>query len=116
MIKFNNKTYSCTSEIFFDHFNDRQKLRIIWYLKNETLRFKDLLEQLQPLTKKTLSIKLKELEALNLVKREAFAEVPPRVEYSLTEDGRALEPVIEEILIWSQNYAKKFATIGYKNE
>jgi DNA-binding HxlR family transcriptional regulator len=112
MITFNNKTYTCTSEIFFDHFNDRQKLRIIWYLENETLRFTALLERLQPLTKKTLTIKLKELEALHLIKREAFPEVPPRVEYSLTEQGQALKPVIAEILIWSQHYAKQFALIG----
>ncbi len=109
MIKFNSKTYGCSSEIFFDYFNDRQKLRIIWYLKNEKLRFKELLERLQPLTKKTLAIKLKELESLHLIERKAFAEVPPRVEYSLSEHGRALEPVIDEILIWSQKYAKTFA-------
>lgn len=112
MIKFNNKTYECTSEIFFDNFNDRQKLRIIWYLKNEKLRFKELLELLQPLTKKTLTIKLKELESLHLIDREVFAEVPPRVEYSLSEHGKALEPVIDEILIWSQKYAKNFAQIS----
>ena len=109
MIKFKNQVYTSTSEIFFEHFNDRYKLRIIWYLKNETLRFKDLLEVLQPLTKKTLTIKLKELEELNLINREVFAEVPPRVEYSLSEHGKALEPVIDEILVWSQKYAKTFA-------
>ncbi|ADG94364.1 transcriptional regulator, HxlR family [Arcobacter nitrofigilis DSM 7299] len=108
MIKFNNKEYSSSSEIFFDIFNDRLKLMIIWYLKNSTLRFKELFEYLQPITKKTLTIKLKELEQLNLIHRKAFADVPPKVEYSLTEYGNNLKPVIDEILIWSQTYAKTF--------
>lgn len=109
MIKFNDKTYNSTAEIFFDIFDDRLKLYIIWYLKNSSLRFKELFEYLQPITKKTLTIKLKELEALNLINREVFAEVPPRVEYSLSEYGKELNPVIDEILSWSQKYAGKFA-------
>ena len=111
MIEFNNKNYNSTSEIFFDIFNDKLKLMIIWYLKNNPLRFKELFKCLQPITKKTLTIKLKELEQLNLINREVFAQVPPKVEYSLNEYGNDLKPVIEEILIWSQKYAKVFAKI-----
>jgi DNA-binding HxlR family transcriptional regulator len=113
MIQFNDKQYNSSSEIFFEIFNDKLKLTIIWYLKNNTLRFKELFEYLQPITKKTLTIKLKELEQLSLIHREVFAQVPPRVEYSLSEYGNDLKPVIDEILIWSQKYAKTFAkTIG----
>jgi len=111
MIEFNNKNYNSSSEIFFDIFNDKLKLMIIWYLKNNPLRFKELFECLQPITKKTLTIKLKELEQLNLINREVFAQVPPKVEYSLNEYGNDLKPVINEILIWSQKYAKAFAKI-----
>jgi len=110
MIQFNDKQYNSSSEIFFEIFNDRLKLMIIWYLKNNTLRFKELFECLQPITKKTLTIKLKELEQLSLIRREVFAQVPPRVEYSLSKYGSNLKPVIDEILIWSQKYAKVFAT------
>jgi DNA-binding HxlR family transcriptional regulator len=109
MIRFKDKDYNSSAEVFFDIFDDRLKLYIIWYLKNDTLRFKELFEFLQPITKKTLTIKLKELESLHLITREAYAEVPPRVEYSLSEYGRALEPVIDEVLVWSQNYTEKFA-------
>ncbi len=108
MILFNDKQYNSTAEIFFDIFDDRLKLLIIWYLKNNKLRFKELFELLQPITKKTLTVKLRELEKLSLVNREAFAEIPPRVEYSLTEHGKNLQPVIEEILAWSQKYAGEF--------
>ncbi|WP_415397068.1 winged helix-turn-helix transcriptional regulator [Sulfurimonas sp. CS5] len=109
MIEFNNKQYNSSSEIFFEIFNDKLKLMIIWNLKNNTLRFKELFECMQPITKKTLTIKLKELEQLNLIHREVFAQVPPKVEYSLTNHGNDLKPVIDEILIWSQKYAKDFA-------
>jgi DNA-binding HxlR family transcriptional regulator len=108
MILFNEKQYNSSADIFFDIFNDRLKLLIIWYLKNNTLRFKELFEVLQPITKKTLTIKLKELEKLSLIHREVFAEVPPRVEYSLSEHGEDLKPVIDEILVWSQKYAGVF--------
>ncbi|MCW8838225.1 MAG: helix-turn-helix transcriptional regulator [Thiovulaceae bacterium] len=110
MIRFNDKDYNSSAEIFFDIFDDRLKLIIIWYLKNEKLRFKELFEYLQPITKKTLTIKLKELESLNLINREVFAEVPPRVEYSLSEYGEDLKPIIDEILVWSQKYVGKFGT------
>lgn len=110
MIKFNDKLYHSSADIFFDIFDDRLKLLIIWYLKNNTLRFKELFEVLQPITKKTLTIKLKELEKLTLINRVVFAEVPPRVEYSLSEYGEDLKPVIDEILVWSQKYARIFGT------
>ncbi len=110
MIKFNNKTFSSSAEIFFDIFSDKIKLRIIWYLSNNPLRFTELLACLAPITKKTLSLKLKELESLHLINREVFAQVPPKVEYSLKKHGKNLTPVINEILIFSQAYAKDFAT------
>ena len=108
MIEFNNKHFNSSSEIFFEIFNDKLKLMIIWYLKNSPLRFKELFECLQPITKKTLAIKLKELEQLTLINRKVFAQVPPHVEYSLNEYGNDLKPVIDEILVWSQKYAKAF--------
>lgn len=109
MIEFNNKTYDSTAELFFEIFNDKLKLQIVWLLQNNTMRFKDLSAALSPITNKTLSAKLKDLEQLNLVIRKTYNEMPPRVEYSLSVHGKYLRPVIEDILEWSQNYAKKFA-------
>jgi len=108
MIKFNDKLYASSAEIFFDIFDDRLKLMIIWYLANNNLRFKELADFLKPITNKTLSAKLKELENSSLIIKEVFAEVPLRTEYSLSEHGKALKPVINEILAWSQRYAKDF--------
>ncbi|WP_345994017.1 helix-turn-helix domain-containing protein [Sulfurimonas sp. HSL-1716] len=105
MIELNNKTYDSTSELFFEIFNDRLKLYIVWHLQKNSMRFKELSDVLSPITNKTLTVKLKELEALHLVTRKMYAEVPPRVEYSLSVQGKYLRPVIEEILFWSQKYA-----------
>lgn len=105
MIELNNKTYDSSSELFFEIFNDKLKLYIVWHLQKNSMRFKELSEVLSPITNKTLSAKLKELEALDLVIRKTYAEVPPRVEYSLSVQGKYLRPVIEEILSWSQKYA-----------
>ncbi|MBU0632523.1 helix-turn-helix transcriptional regulator [bacterium] len=105
MIEINNKTYDSNSELFFEIFNDRLKLYIIWHLQKNPMRFKDLSDALSPITNKTLTAKLRELQALHLVIRKTYAEVPPRVEYSLSVQGKYLRPVIEEILSWSQKYA-----------
>ncbi|KIM10928.1 MAG: transcriptional regulator [Sulfuricurvum sp. PC08-66] len=110
MIILNNKTYASSAEIFFELFNDKLKLMVVWLLLNNPLRFKELATALAPLTNKTLTIKLRELEELHIVSREVFAEVPPRVEYSLTAHGASLRPVIAEILAWSQSYALEFGT------
>lgn len=112
MILFNNKQYSSSAELFFDIFNDKLKLTIIWYLRHNPLRFKELMEYLSPITKRTLSIKLKELEELHLINRKAYAEVPPRVEYSLSEDGKTLLPLLDEILAFSQPYSKKYGEVS----
>lgn len=116
MIEFNDKSYDSAEELFFEIFNDRLKLQIIWLLQKNTMRFKELSNALSPITNKTLSSKLKELEALNLVTRKSYGEVPPRVDYSLSVHGKYLRPVIEEILSWSNKYAKDFATSVENNK
>ena len=116
MIEFNDKSYDSAEELFFEIFNDRLKLQIIWLLQKNTMRFKELSSALSPITNKTLSSKLKELEALHLVTRKSYGEVPPRVDYSLSVHGKYLRPVIEEILSWSNKYAKDFATSEENNK
>lgn len=62
-----------------------------------TLRFSDLLRSLEGVSPKTLSLRLKELEHQGIVARKVYPEVPPRVEYSLTEKGRRLEGIFIEL-------------------
>jgi len=62
-----------------------------------TMRFSDLLKSMDGISPKTLSLRLKELESQNILSRTVYAEVPPRVEYTLTEKGRRLEGVFIEL-------------------
>ena len=79
-------------------------LQIIAEVGNhEKLRFNEVMESLYKISPKSLTDRLKELETEGLVKREAFAEIPPRVEYSLTQDGVELRRLIMPIMKWASS-------------
>lgn len=73
---------------------------IVWDLRNGGLRFKELLELLVDISTKVLTDQLKELEEDEIVIRTSYRESPPRVEYSLTEYGRTLIPVLATLREW----------------
>ncbi len=77
---------------------------IIKLLMERPLRFNELAERLEVVGDRMLSERLKELEHEGVIERRVFAEVPVRVEYSLTKKGRALAPVIESIEAWSDRW------------
>ena len=70
---------------------------------NQRLRFNQIMQTLKGISPKTLSETLKDLQAEGLIKREPFAEIPPRVEYSLTKDGEELRKSIIPLLEWTAN-------------
>ena len=81
------------------------KLRIIYVLAfHEILRYGELKRILTPITHKMLSAQLKELEKDGLINRNEYKQIPPKVEYSLTQMGRDLEPVVHEIHNWILQY------------
>jgi DNA-binding HxlR family transcriptional regulator len=82
------------------------KLVIIWLLRNGELRFSEIKKSIFHITQAYLSAQLKELESDNLVIRKSYNEVPPRVEYSLTEEGKKFISVIETINNWGAGYMK----------
>ena len=87
--------------------NGHWKPMIIWNLRNKSLRFKDLIELLPDISTKVLSEQLKELENDRIIIRKKFKEIPPRVEYSLTEYGSTLTPVIATIREWGFKHLQK---------
>lgn len=111
MYLINNKEYTCPVSVTLDIFNDRWKLGIIWYLLDGEKRFKELHEIMNEITQKTLTVKLKELEGKNIIHREVFASVPPKVVYSLTQTGQNLKPILEEMHKWGINYVQEFGKI-----
>lgn len=107
MYKINDKEYKCPVAITLDVFNDRWKLAIIWHLMDNKKRFKDLHSDISEITQKTLTVKLKELEEKNIISRKVYAEVPPKVEYSLSPIGQMLKPTLQEMYKWGIDYAKE---------
>lgn len=82
------------------------KLEILWLLYHRTHRFGELHRTIPGVTQHMLTRQLRELEADGLVTRTVFAEVPPRVEYSMTEATKALEPTIQALMAWWQQFGK----------
>ena len=84
---------------------NKWKLLIIRNLMyNEKQRFTDFTKSISGISKKVLTDDLRALEADGLVEREVFAEVPPRVEYSLTPLGKTLKPILDAMMHWGTDY------------
>lgn len=81
------------------------KIDILWVLLAGPMRFGELRRALPGITQHMLTAQLRALEADKLVNRNAYAEIPPRVEYSLTENAYALKPIFLELLNWSRSIA-----------
>lgn len=82
------------------------KLEILWLLYHRVHRFGELRRTISGVTQHMLTKQLRELEADGLITRTIYAEVPPRVEYSMTDATRALEPTIKALMGWWQEYGK----------
>lgn len=79
------------------------KLLILWYVAfYRVQRFGELLRRLDGITQSTLTKQLRELEADGLLHREIYQEIPPKVEYTLTELGQSFVPVLNQMLAWSE--------------
>ncbi len=78
-------------------------------MKYGTLRFKELQRSIGKISQKVLTSNLRTMEKSGLVHREVFAEVPPRVEYSLTPMGESLKPVLEAMRVWGEEYKASIA-------
>lgn len=98
----------CPFRATLDLLEGKWKFSIIYSLmKKGTLRFKELEREVGGITPRMLIAALKELEANDIVHRKAYATVPPTVEYSLTDCGRTLEPVIAAIREWGEQHIEK---------
>ena len=96
---------ACPAEATLDIIGGRWKVPIVWHLFSGTRRFSELKRALPAITQKMLTQKLRELEADGVVARKVYPEVPPKVEYSLTERGVSLKPVVEAMCRWAHQGA-----------
>ena len=102
-------TEHCPVEATLELIGGKYKALILWHLSEGYLRFSQLRKVIHGATPKMLTQQLRELEANDLIHREVFAVVPPKVEYSLTELGRSLMPILVAMRDWGSGYLRKKA-------
>jgi DNA-binding HxlR family transcriptional regulator len=94
-------------ELTIDLIGGKWKSLILWHLGENTLRFSVLKKMLPQITQKMLTQQLRELEQDGLLQRFVYTQVPPKVEYSLTGEGKTLLPILESMCQWGINYANQ---------
>lgn len=99
----------CALDYAFRRIGGKHKARVLWYVYNENnvLRYGELKRKIQNITSKMLTQTLRELEEDKLINRKVYAEVPPKVEYSLSETGKELIPFIDHIGAWGRKQMEK---------
>jgi DNA-binding HxlR family transcriptional regulator len=104
MPRVRHKTFDCSAgcpvEGVLNLIDGKWKGVILYHLMSGTLRFNEIRRKLVNVTQRMLTNQLRELEADGLIIRKVYAEVPPKVEYSLSDRGRSLEPVINALKAW----------------
>lgn len=99
-------TDCCPVAATLDLIGGKYKALILWHLADSTLRFSELKKVVSTATAKMLTQQLRELEASQLIHREVFPVIPPKVEYSLTELGKSLLPVLAAMRDWGADYLR----------
>ena len=102
-----DNNYRCTVSVTLEIIGGKWKSLILWQLSFKTLRFSQLQRRLGKVTQNMLTQQLRELEADGIIHREIYAEVPPRVEYSLTPLGESVVPVLQQMYLWGKEYLNK---------
>lgn len=101
---YRDKEYKCGIDVTLAVVGGKWKASILWHLAQQTMRFSDLQRQFAGTTRKMLTQQLRELEADGLVHREVYPQVPPKVEYSLTEKGKSIFPILDMMCDWARQY------------
>lgn len=100
---------ACPVETTLTLIGDKWKVLILRDLMPGTKRFGELKKSIGSVSQKVLTAQLRDMEVNGLVHREVYAEVPPRVEYSLTELGRSLKPILDSMWSWGEGYKKQLS-------
>lgn len=108
MRKQRHEAYACCPlEAALDVMGSKWKATILFRLLEGTKRFNELRRIMPNVTQRMLTLQLRELEADGMILRKVFAEVPPKVEYSLSDLGRTLEPLLRELYDWGQTHIQR---------
>lgn len=102
--KLNGTYFYCPVDLTLQIVGGRWKGIVIWNLREKTLRFSELKKTLVTINDKMLSQVLKELEEQGVINRKVYEIVPPKVEYSLTKEGKKLLPIMQAMSDYGQNF------------
>ena len=100
---------ACPVETTLMLIGDKWKVLILRDLMPGTKRFGELKKSIGHVSQKVLTAQLRDMESKGLVNRKVYAEVPPKVEYSLTDLGKSLKPVLDAMWSWGEGYKEKFS-------
>lgn len=101
-----SKKINCPVEVTLSLLENKWKVLILYELLERTKRFGELSKAVSGISQKMLTQQLRQMEKDGIIKRKVYAEVPPRVEYSLTEIGKSLKPILDAMHKWGSNYKK----------
>ena len=99
--------FTCPVEATLHVIGGKWKVLIMWHLKDNIRRFSELRRMMPGVTQKMLTQQLRELENDGLINRKVYAQVPPKVEYSLTEYGNTLKPILNAMCRWGTAYLER---------
>ena len=99
---------ACPVETTLTLIGDKWKVLLLRDLMPGTKRFGELKKSVGSVSQKVLTAQLRAMEEKGLVQRKVYAEVPPHVEYSLTELGRSLKPILDSMWVWGDDYKRKY--------
>ncbi|MGE5372460.1 MAG: winged helix-turn-helix transcriptional regulator [Solirubrobacterales bacterium] len=99
--------YNCPVEVTLELIGGKWKPVILWHLAQQTMRFNELRRLLPRVTQKMLTQQLRDLERDGLIVRTVYTQVPPKVEYSLSELGQSFSPILQAMCQWGDAYLYK---------
>ncbi|HCQ5569173.1 TPA: helix-turn-helix transcriptional regulator [Clostridioides difficile] len=96
--------FTCPVEATIQLIGGKYKAVVLWHLMGKTLRYNEIHKLMPKATDKMLTQQLRELERDGLISRKVYPVVPPKTEYSLTDFGVSLSPILDEMCNWGENY------------
>ena len=96
----------CPMDVTINILSGKWKIAILWNLSRGTIRFNELQRLLTNITQKTLTMQLRALEKDGIIYRKVYQEVPPKVEYGLTQMGESIKPILSSMCEWGKEYQK----------
>lgn len=102
-----SKQYNCFFQLATDMIGGKWKGMVLWALKKNVKRNGELKRLIPNISQKMLTQQLRELEEVGIVQRIVYPEIPPKVEYKLTDNGQKLIPILEQLHDWGKDYAQE---------